>query len=331
MPFLTYYRRVFNLMFVFGICPFVINRANTKVKLTRLSCAYGIVNLISVPVALVVLGYYRLMTLRFFSSASVLSIVLWGMNIIIILLYLATLITFVIGCQQHMSIINNIQSIKDKIFYELQITETHSKSYYKWLFVKHLLSIIIFGGLSILMTYVNEPTINVHSQLFTYVFCWSVTTISLAVMHVRDIGDILVLSFSTLIQYGTILIEFNQNSREQFKINRVIAIMIELCIIVDSLNTCFGILLLMNEVKDFILCTSVSFFILTQISQKLTWTSLSFILVYFMPLILKNTLLASSLHRLGEQVRIQVHTIFIECLIYTSSLVHLWVLSTNRI
>lgn len=298
MNFLQNYKNIFNFFFFIGFCPFTINHTNTVFHTIRhklYAITYNLViNLLITALtmsAILFNNFSRAMTVTMIIAAIVEN---WIIILVTNYIYIMTIVKGKRHCQL-ISDLCKIDAAIDKLCIELDLQNHHQ---YRFFFQKITFIIVFcftFGTIHV--NAINlEP--NNFRLIFFYVVTWLFIGQILFVVYVTMLAHVMIKQFHSLL-----IISKKTTSNKDFL--RIFIIYQNLYETKEIFSQCFGSEILLSIGADFLLGTTVAFFIITLIIQSVTIIKLNqfaFCVLFIVPVVLKNVLLAVAIDRLEQQV-----------------------------
>lgn len=310
------YGRIFKLLFIFGLCPFFVNKQINQVKCSICSILYSIIFIILILFALGITAIIGL--LQFVANNSDEDFeedsteISWTLLVsesvqvfFIVFSFSSTVLMTIIKCSKIVSVINGLIQI-ESVFDGLTDRNMElSKNYMQ--FIPYLLIIIYFSLITIYTVYTVSNVI-----FFT---CLSIVliTASLSSLHIRDLGIILLKNFKNFrIQFE---LSIQNNSFIMNSVN-LISVFDSLWNLKRQLNDCFGTQMLLHVLTDFVLITTVIFAIYNESVLYDVFYDPEigiFILVFIIPITVKAFLLTRIMDALSDQVNDIFHINNLNC------------------
>lgn len=305
-PFLHRYRNSIRMKFLLGLCPFSLhyNGASSFVRVKRWNTIY---NLLYSTILVAIYMFVEIRTLLTLDLTD-----LTGTRLISIRLEQLTMsVVFpvILGLQfanryAHAHLLNRISVVYDSIIAataQMGTTTVEQRRHSIWGLNALNASLFCFYYAWAIVASITTGNLKntLLTNIYLTIYALGMCTVLLVVLHVRDVVLLLVdVQGACVAAIKPDAIITN---------DRILATLIEVQQLRDEFEQCFGRVLLVCDTKDIIIITSMSFYLLSEAvfgGDEMNWRLWNFWLVFFVPILVTNTLAYEMFDRLEEHASI---------------------------
>lgn len=306
MLFLKYYKYSLFFLFIFGVCPFVVDSSNKRVVFSRYTWMYSI--FIYATISISSIGIFSVVFLENGireNFSDIQNIVIFAEFASFIVVYVFTFASTIIQSTVHLVLINRLHELVSKLSLQSQCSCCNMKRLLLRIIWKNIFTVFAYISINTLGFFWFENRRNAYIIILFSVTGWIMMSGALAVLHVKDLCDIVLhLCAHTRLTY---IVDAKTVVKDNSKFIFGLRMLMELNQLTDILSNCFGVHLLFGEVKDLFLTTTATFYLISSTFyvhtiRKFSLELLIFICIYIIPHMIKNGLLIRTLDRMGKQV-----------------------------
>lgn len=305
MSFLINYNQSLKLLLVLGLCPFVLNKLASRHKYAFRSSVYSNLYVVLISLVIVTLFFVHFFKNGFAKNiADIQSVVIFLEFSILTIAFIATITVAFFKRNNQMKLLNKIQKIENEMVQTIGCT-TDNETLLSNIFFEHIVTIVLLIGSNICGIIYFETDRDFISICFYCITTLAIITVTEAVMHIKQVGEILLNLFTKMFDCAENFSTSEDSKIRRYNIITVLNFIDELHDLKECFIKCFGVHLVLNETKDFILMTSGTFYLLTStlyIGHKFSWMELLFCVIFILPFIIKNIYVVSVLDKFGHQV-----------------------------
>lgn len=232
--------------------------------------------------------------------------------LIVILVFVFTFVSGILKSNVHLALIDRLHDLVSNLSLQAECTCCNMKRRLLRIAWENIFTVFVFVSINIYGFVWFEDGSNTHFVILYSLIGWGELSTTLAVLHVKDLCDIVLHLFAHTRKSYLVVDEKNvvNGSRQNSKVNSNFVFgfetLMELHKIKENLSNCFGAQLLFGELKDLLLiatatCYLISLMVYGQI--RLSWDMLIYSLIYIILPIMKYGLIIRVFDGMGKQVR----------------------------
>lgn len=298
-------------LFLFGLCPFILNRKTNKFECTACTLAYTVVYYTSVSVARLYCSYDYLA-----SDDATNSILSFFKFIVVLALFISTLVNLMVNAQNHSNFFNKLLDIELVLAkFNVRLDHGHLRSQH----MEHILIVVFYALIYAIEFIVKTGEATLSAQIWYTLQFFENTTLTLVGYYIRCIAITLSTGCRGVVEYIDVHLRHDLllptcKSESIVELLNSLKAFDDLMQMKKQISETFGILLLFTTSFDFIVVT-IAIFKVIDYSTNIQFEIWIYFLTYHLPHIIQCVLLTEALNTLAEQVRDAFR-------MYTSSLVH---------
>lgn len=311
MLFLKHYKYSLFILFLFGVCPFVVHSSNKRVICTRFTWMYSILIYVTISISITCVFFVVFMEddiMENFKNTD--RIASFMEFFIVILVFVLTFALAILKSTVHLALINRLHELVSNLSLQPECSCCNMKNVLLRIAWKNIFTIFVYASFNSLGFFWFEDRRDASIIILYFLCGWGVLSAALAILHVKDVCDIVLhLSAHTRKAYignsKTSVIGIRKSSKVNSSFVFGFKMLMELHQIKDSLNNCFGAQILFGELKDFLITTTTIYYLIsaTVFAQiRPSWNQFIYTLIFIIPPVLKFGLLIRMFERIGKQV-----------------------------
>lgn len=293
--FLTTFLRSFECKFILTICPFIVNTKKSRVSCTTSSNMYTILHMLVIGTGFLycIIGVSSTFRLPGYTTTRTMNELFT--HFVIFSVFLSCSVLSFTTRKQHADIIGSISSIFDTTFCEYPSTHNYTR-----LHVANLVYILwyfIFPfTILLLLTFVQWENA-IAMILYLVICCYISAYMLLILVHIQDL--VIVICDISDTYCNRLSAELVPNPLA----SDAVGVYDQLCDLMVNINGCFGVHLMLIAVHDVMLITNMLMFLIQiLIWENGVWLRFQGILVYLIPVIVKNVVQFNILGRLDSTI-----------------------------
>lgn len=302
MSFLTKYKLLLRIFFVFGLCSLSVNKQNTQVNCTIRTQCYTIFYFLCIIITIVVLAYFSFLnTINSNYCNNICKVALFIQLIGTIFLYGATMLLSLYHSKDQLNYIILIQAFDNDIKTKYNISLPY-RNFFKAAYFEVMLIFFIYVPVNCYGIYQYQLATNIWMVIYYIIFAWISLSNILLIFHMKLLAKVLVTRFKNILNQL-----INNEKFKQREIVTIIQCLIELFEMKDYLlQKCLGTKLLLIQTLDFVLMTTTIFYFIFDFiysnEPHFKIHIVIYVIWYIFPTILKNIRLARVFTNIGDQV-----------------------------
>lgn len=308
-PFLRQYRSSIRFKTVFGLSQFAVSSDHKIVSISSIATSYATIVVILISIAYPYFTWCTFDGMVFDEISDTRAIINILEHIIVAVVFLTILITSLVNRVEHARFLNSFASMFDRWM------NTNDNGYPRpWdvrrLFVKNtILGGIFFACFSTLIFLIWTDLKNWKHIVYNMLYVLAVLTELQAVFHVRD--------FALLLSHGFAECAVRLNNAILNEDGYLATFVTDLEDVKCEFDECFGVYLLLFQLKDFLFLTSIVFFAMVECffgDKGCSWPISFFVFVFYAPVLAKNVWLVRTIDGMEQNVRIT--TFLLQCFFF---------------
>lgn len=293
-PFLRQYGASIRFKTIFGLCPFVVTADDKFVRVSTCATTCTTIVVIIISLGYPYLTWSTLDGMVFDELSGTRAITAMLEHIIVAAVFLAILIASLVNRVQQTRFLNSFSGMYDR-----WMNASICRRNVRRLFVKNAVLYGLYFLCNVVLIFLiwNELE-NWQYVVYNLLYIFAMMTELQAVFHVRDFALLLSDAFAECAdRMNNAMLQESSDYETEF--------VSELEDVKCDFDQCFGLFLLLFQLKDFLFMTSVVFFAVVEFffkKEDYSWTVFFFMVAFYVPVLAKNVWLVRTVDGLEQNV-----------------------------